>query len=303
MFNMPGQSYQGPFDALSELETEMRDNIRRHVNVLAGEIGERNFSNYEALIKAKNYIRKTFESYGYTINDHNYKLKDKLYCNIAVEIKGCLKPDEIVIVGAHYDSVIGAIGANDNATGVAAILEMARQYKDSHPTRTLRFIAFTNEEPPLFQTRRMGSYQYAKQAKSKNEKIVAMYSLETIGYYSEEPKSQHYPFPFMFIYPNKANFIAFVSDFKSRKLLYKSIESFRAKTKFPSEGAALPKWIAGVDWSDQWSFWKFGYNAIMITDTALYRYPYYHTMEDTVDKIDFPRLARTVAGLTAMLRD
>jgi Zn-dependent M28 family amino/carboxypeptidase len=129
-----------------------------------------------------------------------------------------------------------------------------------------------------------------------------MYSLETIGYYSEEPRSQHYPFPLSYFYPDRGNFLAFVANLASRELLHRTIRAFRAHASFPSEGAAAPAFIPGVDWSDQWAFWREGWPALMITDTAPYRYPYYHTAHDTPDKVNYERLARVVRGLEATFR-
>jgi hypothetical protein len=138
----------------------------------------------------------------------------------------------------------------------------------------------------------------------KGEKIVAMFSLETIGYYSETDDSQSFPFtPLSYAYPTTGNFIAFVTNFHSRKLLRQSLASFRRHAAFPSEGLAAPGWLTGVDWSDHWSFWKFDFPAVMITDTALYRYQYYHSRRDTPDKIRYPEMTRVVEGLTHMVED
>ena len=223
--------------------------------------------------------------------------------NIEVEIKGATRAQEIIVVGAHYDSVMGAPGANDNGSGVAAVLELARLWRNAQPARTLRFVLFVNEEPPFFKSDEMGSRHYARRAKVRGENIVAMFSLETIGHYSDESGSQRYPFPLGPFYPSTANFIAFVSNFASRPLLHEAIASFRRHAEFPSEGVAAPALIPGVDWSDHWSFWREGYPALMVTDTAPYRYPHYHAETDTPDKVDYERLARVVAGLHRMLRE
>ena len=130
-----------------------------------------------------------------------------------------------------------------------------------------------------------------------------MFSLETIGYYTDKPDTQSYPFPLSFFYPKTGNFVAFVANLSSRALLHEAIASFRRHAQFPSEGVAAPGLLPGVGWSDHWSFWKEGYPALMVTDTAPYRYPYYHTMQDTPDKVDYERLARVVTGLDGMLRD
>jgi Zn-dependent M28 family amino/carboxypeptidase len=154
-----------------------------------------------------------------------------------------------------------------------------------------------NEEPPYFQRGAMGSQHYAKEAKRRGEKIVAMMSLETIGCYSDAAGSQSYPAPFSFFYPTTGNFIAFVGNLGSRRLVRQAIGVFRETTQFPSEGVAAPSFIPGISWSDQWSFWEEGYDGIMVTDTALFRYAEYHTARDRPVILDYERLARVIAGL------
>jgi Zn-dependent M28 family amino/carboxypeptidase len=172
----------------------------------------------------------------------------------------------------------------------------------SQPERTLRFVAFTDEEPPCFQTECMGSLASAKACKAKGEDIAAMISLETLGCYSEEEGSQSYPLPILgFAYPSRGNFVAFVGNVASGGLVREAIGAFRETTAFPSEGAALPGWIPGVGWSDHWSFWQQGYPAIMVTDTAPFRYRHYHKASDTPDELDYERLARVVEGLTKVV--
>ena len=167
----------------------------------------------------------------------------------------------------------------------------------------VRFVAFVNEEPPWFQTEEMGSLVYARRVKKQGERIVAMLALETIGCYSDLPKSQHYPAPFSLFYPDTGNFIAFVGNMDNAPWVKQLLTAFRRHAQFPSEGAALWEWIPGVAWSDHWSFWKEGYPAVMITDTAPNRYPYYHTGADTPDKVDIPNVCMAAkAILGAVLR-
>ncbi len=265
--------------------------------MLAGTIGERNFWHYGELEASFFYINNVLEDSGYEVSVQEYTIEGKTFKNIVAEISGASISEEIVIVGAHYDSAFGTPGANDNASGVAALLDIARFLAKEKPSRTVRFVFFANEEPPFFHTSTMGSRIYAARSRERGERIVAMLSLETIGYYSDELNSQHYPFPFGLLYPDTGNFIGFVGNTSSRRLLRQAIGSFRSQTAFPSEGIAAPGWIPGIDWSDQWSFWEEGYPAIMITDTAPFRFEYYHTPEDTPDKIDFDKLSRIVSGL------
>lgn len=301
--DMPGNSYSGPFHPLTSSEQFLRDRLEDHVLMLTEIIGERNIWNYRKLEASVDYIERTLSDFGYKVKMQEFKVEDKIVKNLEVEIIGTSLPEEIVLIGAHYDSVIGSPGANDNASGVAALLEIARLFAKEKPSRTIRFVAFVNEEPPFFQTKDMGSRVYASRSRQRGEHITAMISLETIGYYSDSAGSQDYPFPFSLFYPNTGNFIGFVSNISSRELVRKAISIFRTHTAFPSEGIAAPKWIPGIDWSDHWSFWKEGYSAIMITDTALFRYKHYHTEQDTPEKIDYVHMARVVEGIIRLVRE
>jgi Zn-dependent M28 family amino/carboxypeptidase len=253
---------------------------------------------------AADFLDASFAEAGYQVQRQGYTIDNQTYYNLEVEIPGIQKADEIVIIGGHYDSVSGSPGANDNGTGAAATVELARLFAGKKPSRTLRFVEFVNEEPPFFFSEGMGSLVYAARCKQRSENVVAMLSLETIGYYSDQIGSQRYPLPELSsIYPLQGNFISFIGNLASGSLVKEAIASFRRHTKFPSEGTALPNEITGVSWSDQWSFWQQGYPGIMVTDTAPFRYPYYHTSDDTPDKVNYDRLARVVAGLEYAIAD
>jgi Zn-dependent M28 family amino/carboxypeptidase len=303
MIRMPGDSFRGPLPPLTEEQRGLEQELRTHVQRLAGMIGERNVFHYAQLVAAADYIRATFASSGYEVRRHLYEMSGQPCENVEVEIQGKKRPEEIILIGAHYDSVQGSPGANDNATGVAAMLALARAFAKIQVSRTVRFVAFTNEEPPLFQSRHMGSRIYAARSRERGEQITLMLSLETIGYYSDDPGSQRYPFPFSFFYPSTANFIAFVGNMENAPSVKQLLTAFRRHTQFPSEGGALWEWIPGVAWSDHWSFWKEGYPAVMVTDTAPNRYPHYHTAADTPDKVDFTRMARVVSGLQRVIHE
>jgi hypothetical protein len=312
--SMPGHSYSGPLKELSDADLQMGERLKAHVEALSDRIGERNMKHFDALTAAREYVSKAFfakgirgieypkesipDGFGFT--EQSYPVEGKMVKNIEIEIKGW-NPSEIVIVGAHYDSVSGSPGANDNASGVGALLELADRWKDRRPNRTIRFVAFVNEEPPYFQTEQMGSRVYARRCRERGENITAMISLETIGYYSDDANSQMYPFPFSMFYPSKGDFIGFVRNTSSRSLVRQSIGIFRATTEFPSQGVAAPGFLTGIGWSDQWSFWKVGYPGIMITDTAIFRYSHYHRRSDTADKLNYDRLARVVSGIDQIL--
>jgi len=301
MIKMPGKTYTGPLPPLTDEEVSVRDAIRKDVEHLATDIGERNLHLYTNLCAAADYIQNSFEQVGYKAKRQDYDVSGKTCSNIEVEIAGKYKADEIVIIGAHYDTVYGSPGANDNGSGVAAMLALARDFHGKKISRTLRFVAFVNEEPPNFMSGTMGSLVYAKRCHKNREKIFTMFSLETIGYYSDQPGSQRYPFPVGFFYPSTGNFITFVSNLSSRWLVENVVESFRRQVHFPSQGGAWPGIVPGIAWSDQWAFWRMGYPALMVTDTAPFRYPYYHTSQDTPDKIDYDKLCRVVVGLQRVI--
>ncbi|WP_369076439.1 M28 family peptidase [Coleofasciculus sp. LEGE 07081] len=303
MIRMPGESYKGELPQLTPQEVLLREALQQDVEKLAGEIGRRNYLYYDGLITATNFLEGSLKQAGYEVQRQGYEIDNQTYYNLEVEIPGAEFPEEIVVVGGHYDSAYTSFAANDNGTGSAATLELARLFAGKKPAKTLRFVEFVNEEPPFFQTDKMGSFVYAKRCRDRNENVVAMLSLETMGYYSDEIGSQQYPFPLDLIYPLQGNFIGFVGNTAFQLLVRKSIDSFRRHAQFPSEGAALPGMIQGVGWSDHWAFWQQGYPAVMVTDTAPFRYPYYHTEEDTPDKIDYERLARVVAGLEKVIAD
>jgi Zn-dependent M28 family amino/carboxypeptidase len=302
MISMPGKSHVGPLPPLTAKQAELAAALRVDVSELAEKIGERNTVRYAALQKAADYVERELSAAG-KVSRQSYPASGRSCDNLEVEIRGSSSPGEIVIVGGHYDSVFGCPGANDNATGTAGVLALARSLAKTAPARTLRFVAFVNEEPPHFQTDEMGSRVYAKRCRERGENVVAMLSLETIGCYSDEDGSQKYPPPLGLFYPSKGNFIAFVGNIGSRALVRRCLDLFRERAAFPSEGAALPSILPGVGWSDHESFWTYDYPAVMVTDTAPFRYPHYHLEGDTVDKVDFDRCARVLDGVEQVVRE
>lgn len=279
----------------------LRTELIAHVQKLGGEIGERNLAHYPQLQQAAQYIEGDLVSSGWKVRRDEYEVQGRSCDNLEAELPGA--SPEIVLIGAHYDSVLGAPGANDNGSGVAALLALARRMAVSQNARTLRFVAFVNEEPHYFQSSQMGSFVYAKRCRERGDRIVAMISLETIGCYSNEAGSQSYPAPGLgFLYPRTGNFIGFVGNVASRSLLREALGEFRRHAQIPSQGGALPAMIPGVGWSDQWSFWQHGYPGIMVTDTAPFRYPHYHARSDTPDKLDYDSMTRVVAGMEKVIR-
>ena len=302
---MPGKNISTAAP-LSSDELSLREELRTDVQKLAGEIGERNMDRYPQLLAAADFIEQSFARAGLQPRRDSYELLGRACHNIETEIQGMTasQPSSVLVIGAHYDSVVGCPGANDNGSGVAALLALARRFVERSTSSTLRFVAFVNEEPPYFLSPQMGSHVYAQRCKERGDHIVGMISLETIGYFSDAPNSQSYPAPgFGAFYPKTGNFIGFVANTGSRELLRRTLSIFRAQKKIPSEGAALPGFIPGVSWSDHWSFWQFGYPAIMITDTAPFRYPHYHLPSDTPEKLDYDRFALVVSGMEKVIVD
>jgi Zn-dependent M28 family amino/carboxypeptidase len=303
MIRMPGKSFRGPLPPLTAEQTALRDELRRHVEKLAGDIGERNVYVQKKLAAAAAHIAAALTNAGHPVFRLSFKASGEVCQNVEMEIRGATRPDEIVLVGAHYDSVPGSPGADDNASGAAALLALAHSPALQKPARTLRFVAFVNEEPPFFMTEQMGSLVYARRCRERNENIVAAFVIESVGYYSTAERSQKYPFPIGWFYPSRGDFVAFVSRTKDSALVRRCVKSFRQHARFPSEGGALPGALPGVGWSDHWAFWQAGYPALMVTDTATFRSPHYHTANDTPDKLDYDRLARVVAGVAQVVED
>lgn len=271
--------------------------LQAHVRRLAGDIGERNVFVPEALHRAAAYIEDEWGRMDYAVERLRYRVSGLECVNLVATRQGSSRKSEILLLGAHYDSVSGSPGANDNASGVAALLEISRMFRGLEPALTVRFVAFVNEEPPFFWSRQQGSRVYAKAVRCRGDDIRLMASLETIGCYSSAPGSQGYPPLFRWFYPDRGNFIGIVSDFRSRGSMRRLAAAFRAQSAFPLQTVATFRFIPGVAWSDHRSFWNCGYPAIMVTDTAFYRYPHYHAPTDTPDKLAYPEFAQVTLGL------
>lgn len=271
--------------------------LEGHVRSLAGDIGERNVFRPHALADAAAYIEATWGRQGYRVQRQTYEAMGVECANLEAARAGADAGGGVLLLGAHYDSVRGSPGANDNGSGVAALLEISRLFADETPAMSVRFVAFVNEEPPFFLSGQQGSQVYARAAKAAHDDIRLMVSLETIGCYSDAPGSQRYPPLFRLFYPSRGNFIGLVSNFASRRLMRRAARCFRERSDFPLEQVATFTFVPGVSWSDHNSFWRHGYRAFMVTDTAFYRYPYYHTPHDTPDKLAYPEFARATGGL------
>jgi Zn-dependent M28 family amino/carboxypeptidase len=276
---MPGRSYDGPLEFSAE-ERALAQRLRTHVETLAA--AERNVD----LERPARYIASQLRNARY----QEFMSGGRLVKNIETGAGA-------VVVGAHYDTVPGSPGADDNASGVAALIELARMGLPA------RFVAFANEEMPYFQTNEMGSQAWAQAARRRHDDVRAMLSLEMLGCYSDAPGSQRYPALVGWLYPDRADFIAFVGDLGARSLVRSATRAFRAHAKFPAEGLAAPSRIEGVTRSDHWPFRLAGFQAIMVTDTAYNRYAHYHLPSDTPEKLDYLRMARVTLGLAAVIKE
>jgi hypothetical protein len=278
----------------------LAERLRGHVSAIAST--EHNTGTPRALERAAVYIETALTRAGYRPTRQEYMAGGQRVRNIEAAVGNVAqgkRPDRIFIVGAHYDSAPGAPGANDNGSGTAAVLELARLLKTMRPSAgtEVRFVLFVNEEPPWFMGEEMGSMVHAAEMKRQGQNVKAALVLETMGYYTDAPNSQQLPPGLEGRYPSTGNFIAFVGTLESSNLVREALAAFRAASDFPAEGLAAPAHTTGVTLSDHSSYNRHGYPALMITDTAFMRYPYYHTAQDTPDKLDYESMARVVTGL------
>ena len=275
-----------------------------HIHHLSDTIGARSIFQPEKLQQTEKYIISFLENLDFDPVRQPYTYKGEEVANIIVTIPGKKYADEVIIIGAHYDTVANTPGADDNGSGVALLLELCRALRTYQPARTLKFIFFTLEEPPAFRTVNMGSMVYARNARKEQEKIKGMICLEMVGFYDETRGTQTYPLPFMnLIYPRTGNFIGLVSNFKSKPLLQQVKKSLTESCDLPVESLTTVNWVPGVDLSDHSSFWKMGFPAIMITDTSFYRNPHYHRPTDTVITLNFTNMTKLLSGLMQAAKD
>ncbi len=302
---MPGTSHSG---AIGAGDKTRQERLETEVKALAS-IGSRELVfDPEALQGARQHLAGRLEALGFQVQEEVFKVGRDEVANLVVTLPGRGElADEVVLVGAHYDSAHHCPGANDNGSGVAALLEIAREFSGRHksnkgPQRTLRLVWFANEEPPYFRTAQMGSAVHARRAVKRGDKIVAMYSLETMGYFVDTPGSQNYPAPFSLLYPDSGNFLAFVGNEASSDLVRRTVSTFReAEVPLASEGIAAPSWVRAASFSDHLNFHAHGIPAMMVTDTAMFRYAHYHTAEDTPDKLSYPAFTAAVEGMFVVI--
>jgi Zn-dependent M28 family amino/carboxypeptidase len=282
--------------------TETQSYLRSIATELAGDIGPRPYRDLFRLERAAELIESRFAASGAGVVSQTFEYAGRRYRNLVAELAGTEEPEKVLVVGAHYDTVPETPGADDNASGVAGLLGLARALAGRPPRKTVRFVAFALEEPPVYRSRNMGSYHYAASLKRSRAQVEGMVCLEMIGYFKDRPGSQHYPFPFMGrVFPKTGNFIAMVGNRSSAALTRGLAEGFRRATDLPVVTLNAPAVVVGIDFSDHWSFGKFGYPALMVTDTAFYRNPNYHASGDLPDTLDYERMAKVVEGLAGAL--
>jgi Zn-dependent M28 family amino/carboxypeptidase len=277
----------------------LMQNLRRHAAHLSVEIGERHLWNGDSLERTARYIESEFVAAGCAPTRQTYTAYRRPVSNIIAEKKGA-RPRSIV-VGAHYDSVPGSPGADDNASAVAGLLELARMLGNSRCACGLKFAAFVNEESPSFGSDYMGSMQYARLLKNRGEDVAFMIALEMIGCFDKR-KPQNYPLRLMRrFYPKTGEFIGIVGDFRSHRPVLALARAMRRQALVPTSALVAPRQFGGIDRSDHSSFWRHGFKALMVTDTAFFRNENYHRETDTIDTLNFEVMADVVASLSAAL--
>jgi hypothetical protein len=288
------------------LEAQARVNLEGVKQALRADVayvqalGPRNSESdkdYAQLQACAEWIGKQWQHQGYTVRRQEYVVKGRGYTNLEVEIPGTTKPTEIVIISAQYDTLPGSPGANNNASGMAALFRVSEMLQGQRLERTLRLVEFVNEEDPFFGTEQMGSYVYAKACRERGDDICAMLSLDSIGIYKHEAGSQKLPWPFSQFYPDRGDFLAFIGNLPSRECVKATTRGFRQGTSLPLAAGLAPAWVPGASWSDHSSFWKFGYPGVQVTDTGGFRSAFHTTSQDTLEKLDFDALARVSLGI------
>jgi Zn-dependent M28 family amino/carboxypeptidase len=289
---------------LTEEERDLAARLKAHIIAIASE--PHSVQHPGALERSAVAIEAALRSIGYEPQRQEYEIDGATVRNIWVTIEPAdgAAADGALVVGGHYDSVDEAPGANDNGSGAAGTIELARLMKSFKPQRTrIYFVAFVNEEAPYWGGDDQGAERFLQLLLQKGERVRGMISLETIGWFSDKPGSQKYPAPFNLIYPDVGNFVAFVAMPGSRNWLHEVIGPFRRHTAVPSIGGVAPSFIPGIAWSDHMPFSRKGIPALMLTDTAPFRYPHYHRATDTPDKVDVEMLARVMRGLEQTMRE
>jgi Zn-dependent M28 family amino/carboxypeptidase len=290
----------------SNTDPSLIANLTRHVDCLAGLIGPRHLGKPAAFMAAATYVERELANAGYEVDRQTYMIGAQEVANIVAEQPGARKKEEIVVVGAHYDTVETTPGADDNASAVAVLIETARLVRNLSSARTIRFVGFACEEPPYFFTGDMGSQVYARQCRTRGERICGMLCLEMVGYYTTEPGSQQIPLgiprQLHWAMQKRGDFLAAVGNLRSKRLAWGFRRGFKRAVRFPLFSICLPESIAEIRLSDNSSFWDQGYPALMLTDTSFLRNPHYHLSSDTPETLDYKRMAQVTLGVAGGVR-
>ena len=286
---------------------QIESQLRLHVDRLAGLIGPRYLQKPKTITATIGYIEGQWANMGYSCARECYDALGDEATNIIVEQPGSKRSDEIILLGAHYDTVHSTPGADDNASAVAVLLEVGRLLRQHQSNRTIRYIAFACEEPPYFNVDAMGSQHHARQSRLRGDKILGMLCLEMVGYYSDAANSQRVP-PLIpkrlrRLFPHRGNFLAAVGNMPSWRLCWRFRSGFkRGARSMPLFSICLPEKISEIRLSDNSSFWDQGYPALMLTDTSFLRNPNYHRATDTPDTLDYKRMTEVTLGVASALR-
>lgn len=289
-----------------EFSPTLPERLFRHVDMLASVIGPRFPGKRGTMQATAAYIESELKALGLTVTRERYDIDGQPIDNLVVNMPGTHRPDEIVILGAHYDSTPTTPGADDNGSAVAVLIETARLLKGFAPRRTVRFVAFACEESPYFHTGEMGSMIHAQGCADRRENVVAMLCLEMVGYFVDGRNSQQVPpaIPkwLRCLFPSRGNFLAAVANPRSWKLCWQFRRGFKKATRFPLFSIVLPELIPEIHLSDHRGFWLQGFPALMLTDTSFLRNPNYHQWTDTPDTLDYDRMAQVTIGVAGAVR-
>jgi Zn-dependent M28 family amino/carboxypeptidase len=285
---------------------KIRANLIAHVEQLAEVIGPRTLSRPRSIAAAIEYLCKHWNEGKYAVAREEFEALGATATNLVIERPGTRMPQQIIVLGAHYDTVATTPGADDNASAVAVMLEVSRLLQDYSGSRTLRCVAFACEEPPYFNLNLMGSQHHARQAKSRHEQIVGMLCMEMVGYYRNELNSQMIPraIPRVLhpLFPKRGNFLASVGNIASWKLAWSFQRGFKRGCKFPLFSIVLPEFVREIHLSDNRAFWEQGYPALMLTDTSFLRNPNYHQATDVPSTLDYDSMTQITLGIASALK-
>ena len=285
---------QPTFAKSEQAETTIdHERLQAVVKKLSVDFHPRNFRNTANLESTAAYIHEHFEAAGGTVTTQAFEVSNTTYKNVRCHFGSSDAPK--LILGAHYDSHGDTPGADDNASGVAGLIELAYLLGKHAPEGNFELVAYPLEEPPFFASKYMGSHFHAEEIHNKSETVAGVIILEMIGYFTDEFGSQDYPsLLFKLIYPNRGNFIAVVGNMDQREFTKEVKVGMKGTNELPIESINAPAEVPGIDFSDHRNYWKFGYDAVMITDTAFYRNKAYHEANDTWDRLDYEKMGQVV---------